>query len=116
MSSNNQEQDYGVLLTSKVTTYILPLQLALAQLPGSAIEAALGWAIGVAYRREILPGSTRARVPAWCVGADVQRERFNDLQRRMEGEASQSTGIDGSQRATRRRGIFGGVLEQLGAA
>ncbi|KAM0716433.1 hypothetical protein Q7P37_007878 [Cladosporium fusiforme] len=89
----NSAQEYGILLTSKATSYLLPLQLALAQLPGSAIAAGVGWIVGFAYRREILPGAARWRVPTWIVGGGEQKERYDSLRRRMEGEAGRATGV-----------------------
>lgn len=116
----NSAQEYGILLTSKATSYLLPLQLALAQLPGSALAAGLGWIVGFAYRREILPGAARWRVPTWIVGGGEQKERYDSLRRRMEGEAGRATGVqtDGTagQGQARRRGIMGGLVDQFRGA
>lgn len=115
--SASSAQEHGIMLTSKATSYLLPLQLALAQLPGSAIAAGVGWIVGFAYRREILPGATRWRVPAWLVGGAEQKERYDSLRRRMEGEAGRATGVqtDGQGQA-RRRGIVGGLVDQFRGA
>lgn len=114
MPTITPEREYGILLTSKVTSYILPLQLALSQLPGSAIAAAVGWAIGVAYRRDILPGAATWRIPGWIMGGAGQKERYDDLRRRMEGEAGRATGADtAGTDNVRRRGVFSGLMEQF---
>lgn len=114
--ASTANHDYGIMLTSKATSYILPLQLALAQLPGSALAAGVGWILGFAYRREILPGAVRWRVPAWVVGGREQKERYDHLRRRMEGEAGRATGVEGAaggREQARRRGVMGGLLDQL---
>lgn len=117
-----EQREYGLDLTSKSTTYILPLQLALAQLPGSAIAAGVGWLVGFAYRREILPGAARWRVPVWVVGGTEQKERYDNLRRRMEGEAGRATGVEGANGANggdqgvRRRGMVGGLVDQFRGA
>ncbi|EME45464.1 hypothetical protein DOTSEDRAFT_52734 [Dothistroma septosporum NZE10] len=113
--------DNGLMLTSKATSYLLPAQLALAQLPGSALAAALGWIVGFAYRRDILPGATTWRVPTWLIsGGDATRkERFNTMRRRMEGEVGQATGVDARPEGAgegRRRGVLGGLADQFRGA
>lgn len=115
-SSTSTNNEYGIMLTSKATSYLLPMQLALSQLPGSAIAAAIGWVIGKAYRREILPGATTWRIPNWLMGGGNQKERFEGLRRRMEGEAGRATGVDEPQGDTRRRGVVGGFLDQFRGA
>lgn len=103
-----------MLLTSKATSYVLPLQLALSQLPGSAVSAAIGWMIGLAYRREILPGAARWRIPGWIMGYGGQKERYDDLRRRMEGEAGRATGSNTTAaNNVRRRGVFSGLMDQF---
>lgn len=106
------------MLTSKATSYILPLQLALSQLPGSAISAGVGWVIGFAYRREILPGAAKWRVPLWMIGGSEQKERLDELRRRMEGEAGRATGVETNNTGdqARRRGVLGGLADQFRGA
>ncbi|KAI7235508.1 hypothetical protein KC330_g4277 [Hortaea werneckii] len=74
-ATGSSEREYGLELTSKATSYLLPLQLAFSQLPGSAIAASIGWVVGFAYRREVLPGAARWRVPSWVIGDSGQKER-----------------------------------------
>lgn len=108
-------------LTSKTTAYILPAQLSLAQLPGSLLCAAVGWAIGYAWRNEVLPYSGW-RVPGWLVGetkAEESRRRgsdgFEGMRRRLEGEATASAVDAGGGREEGRRRTLGGLLvEQFG--
>ncbi|QIW98681.1 hypothetical protein AMS68_004199 [Peltaster fructicola] len=114
--STQGEREYGMLLTSKATSYVLPLQLALSQLPGSAVAAAIGWIVGLAYRREVLPGAARWRLPSWIMGGGDQKERYDHLRRRMEGEAGRATGVEADTNNVRRRGVFGGLMDQFRAA
>jgi hypothetical protein len=109
-------REYGLNLTSKSTSYLLPLQLAFSQLPGSALAAGIGWIIGFAYRREILPGAARWRIPSWLIGGGAQKERFDSLRRRMEGEAGRATGVDADREQVRRRGFMGGLMDQFRGA
>nr|POE74686.1 dsc e3 ubiquitin ligase complex subunit 2 [Quercus suber] len=110
------QQERGLQLTSKATSYILPMQLALSQLPGSALAAGTGWLIGFAYRREILPGATKWRVPGWMIGGTAQKERYDSLRRRMEGEAGRATGVENATEHVRRRGVMGGLVDQFRGA
>ena len=87
----------------------------MSQLPGSAIAAAIGWLVGFAYRREILPGATRWRLPNWVIGG-TQKERFDSLRRRMEGEAGRATGAENNRDEARRRGVVGGLVDQFRGA
>ena len=107
----------GLMLTSKATSYLLPTQLALAQLPGSALAAGVGWIVGFAYRRDILPGVARWRLPGWVMGGREQKERYDSLRRRMEGEAGRATGVDNQrEQHARRRGVMGGLIDQFRGA
>ncbi|TKA64995.1 hypothetical protein B0A49_09471 [Cryomyces minteri] len=81
----------ALTLTSKSLSYLLPAQLALSQLPGSILPAVVGWLVGYAYRREILPGAARWRIPGW-------------------GEAAASgsgSGVDAGQGERARRRTYG---------
>lgn len=103
----------------------MPLQLALSQFPGSVLAAAVGWAVGTAYRRDILPGAATFRVPGWLVGEEKKRG-FEGLRARLDAErerdgpgAGLATGIlagetDGTrQRAPQRRTLGEMVAEQF---
>lgn len=98
------------------------------------LPSAVGWIVGVAWRAELLPGlspsSTGFRVPAWMVGererstgagagagaglgggsrSAAERERYEDLRRRLEGEvAASASGLEGvtSGQSQRLRGAF----------
>ncbi|KAF2812103.1 uncharacterized protein BDZ99DRAFT_496620 [Mytilinidion resinicola] len=113
----------SITLTSKTLSYVLPAQLALSALPGSALAAAVGWAVGTAYRRELLPGASGWRVPAWVVGEKQGQARsggFEGLRRRLEGEREGGIlagegvvggGADGGRgRGTGRRRTLGGLV------
>ncbi|KAF2749692.1 hypothetical protein M011DRAFT_465365 [Sporormia fimetaria CBS 119925] len=75
----------SITLTSKSTSYILPLQLAFSQFPGSLLAAAVGWAVGTAYRRDMLPYASAWRVPGWVVGEEKKKE-FEGLRARLDAE------------------------------
>ncbi|KAG8626664.1 hypothetical protein KVT40_005609 [Elsinoe batatas] len=107
----------SLMLTSKSTSYLLPAQLALSQFPGSAIGAVLGWCIGYAYRRELLPGAATWRLPDW-EGKRAERERFERLRRRMEGDAASASGVDTGAVTDggRRRGVARAILDQFRGA
>ncbi|KAJ4295326.1 hypothetical protein N0V90_007337 [Kalmusia sp. IMI 367209] len=75
----------SITFTSKATTYLPPLQLALSQLPGSLLGAAVGWTIGTAYRRDVLPYASTWRVPGWMVGEEKKRG-FEGLRARLDAE------------------------------
>ncbi|KAJ5183576.1 hypothetical protein N7492_001192 [Penicillium capsulatum] len=108
-----------LLLSDKSTTYIVAAQLALSQFPSMLLPAAVGWIVGVAWRAELLPGlspsATGFRVPAWVVGererrpgnggagSAAERERYEDLRRRLEGEVAASTGLEGGSGTGQRR-------------
>ncbi|KAF2849866.1 hypothetical protein T440DRAFT_532844 [Plenodomus tracheiphilus IPT5] len=96
---------HPLTLTSKSLSYLPPLQLALSQFPGSLLAAALGWAIGTAYRRDLLPGgAARWRVPGWVVGEERKKE-FEGLRARLDAEREREGGGSGSGLAT---GILAG--------
>ncbi|KAI5239545.1 hypothetical protein E4T43_06657 [Aureobasidium subglaciale] len=114
-ASDSPQTSSAINLTSKTMSYVLPLQLALAQLPGSAIVAGVGWLIGYAYRREILPGAATWRIPDTSAGKR-ERERFEGLRRRMEGEAATASGSRPEEaEGGRRRTIGGQLLDQFRA-
>lgn len=122
-----------LLLSDKSTTYLIAAQLALSQFPASLLPAITGWVISIAWRAELLPGLSPAsagfRIPAWLVGererrggaasaaAEVERERFEDMRRRLEGEA-EASGLEGAAPGQRRRngGNEGGLAERLRGA
>jgi hypothetical protein len=94
-STTNDDDVPGVTLSDKSTKYLLALQLALFQWPGSLLGATVGWMVGQAWRSELLPGAlTRWRVPGWLVGVRTPKssssERFEGMRRRLESEAGAS--------------------------
>ncbi|CAG7919934.1 unnamed protein product [Penicillium olsonii] len=121
----------SLLLSDKSTTYIVASQLALSQFPAMLLPSAVGWIVGVAWRAELLPGlssvSSGFRVPAWVVGeqerrsgptgSGAERERYEDLRRRMEGEVATASGLEGSGQAQRRgTGEDSGLVDRLRGA
>lgn len=116
VSASDTLPNSGIQLTSKSMSYLLPAQLALSQLPGSAIVAATGWLVGYAYRLDILPGAAGWRVPDRGARRK-ERVRFEGLRRRMEGEAvtaSGSVGVEaGVGEGGRRRPISTQILDQF---
>ncbi|KAK4974090.1 hypothetical protein LTR28_010485 [Elasticomyces elasticus] len=105
----------GIMLTSKSTSYLLPLQLALSQLPGSAITAAVGWVVGYAYRYEVLPGAARWRVPDLTKWRNARAESPEELPRETEGDAALSSGAERRPGGGRRRGLAGEVADRSAA-
>ncbi|KAE8355857.1 hypothetical protein BDV28DRAFT_162401 [Aspergillus coremiiformis] len=97
-ASSSSSSSLTLLFSDKSTTYLVAGQLALSQFPGMVLPAAVGWFVGLAWRMEVLPGvGVRWRVPAWVVGEKERRrvggaggteERFEDLRRRLAGEAA----------------------------
>ncbi|KAF2130266.1 hypothetical protein P153DRAFT_269647, partial [Dothidotthia symphoricarpi CBS 119687] len=72
----------SLTLTSKSISYLAPLQLAFSQFPGSLLAAAVGWAVGTGYRRDILPYAASWRVPGWVVG-EKRKGGFEGLRARL---------------------------------
>jgi hypothetical protein len=66
-------------------SYFIPIQLALSQFPSSILPAAVGWAVGYAYRNEAIPG-TSWRIPAWVLGQKSKGPNMETLRRRLESE------------------------------
>jgi hypothetical protein len=98
----------SLTLTSKSLSYLPPLQLALSQFPGSFLAAAVGWAVGTAYRRDLLPGAAGWRIPGWMVGEE-NKKGFEGLRARLDAERERE---GGSGAAT---GILAGETGQGGA-
>jgi hypothetical protein len=122
-SPPTNDQSQGITFSDKSYKYLLALQLALFQWPGSLLGALVGWVVGYSWRMEILPRSlTRWRLPGWMVGIRTQRrsEEFEGLRRRLEGEGSStatSTGVQGQEgEAGRRRNMGQQLLDQFRGA
>lgn len=82
-----------VSASDKAYAYILALQLAACQLPGSAVSAAVGWVVGYAWRLDLLPW-TRWRVGPQVVrmlGGEAEGREFEVLRQRLRGQE----GVDG---------------------
>lgn len=121
-NDNDASSSSGLVFTDKSTTYLLAAQLALSQFPGSLLAAAVGWLVGYAWRRELLPGAARWRMPAWITGATSEGERFEGLRRRLEGESARaadqgrSSGFDGGGEQAHRRTLGTQILDQFRGA
>jgi hypothetical protein len=104
-SGGEEGSDVGTIaLTSKSTSYILPLQLALSQFPYALAPALVGWIVGYGYRWELLPGGLW-RVPGWVVGQSKRLGPSGAGSGRVLDEASaRSSGADPGQAAAVRRG------------
>ncbi|KAF2628692.1 hypothetical protein BU25DRAFT_430527 [Macroventuria anomochaeta] len=110
----------SITITSKAASYLPPFQLALSQFPGSLLAAAVGWAVGTAYRRDLLPGASGWRVPGWMVGQEEgDKGGFEGLRQRLESERGDgaSTGIlAGETGGARQRRTLGEMIGgQFGA-
>lgn len=112
----------GILFTDKSIAYLFATQLALSQLPGGLLGAAVGWMIGYAWRRELLPGAARWRAPGWMVREKGESERFEGMRRRLEGESAiaadrgRASGVDGMPDRGQRRTLGTEILDQLRGA
>lgn len=113
----------GLTFSDKSSRYLMAIQLALFQWPGSLLGATVGWVVGYFWRNELLPGAlTQWRVPGWVVGIRSQKRsgEFEGLQRRLEGESS--TGTASGVQATaegepnRRRTMGQQLLEEVRGA
>lgn len=97
------DQAKGITFSNKSYVYLLAVQLALFQWPGSILGAIIGWIVGYSWRMEIMPRSlTKWRIPGWMVGIRTQRrsEEFEGLRRRLEGETSATATASGVQSQT----------------
>ncbi|KAI0007962.1 hypothetical protein F4779DRAFT_469900 [Xylariaceae sp. FL0662B] len=121
-SPSTNDQTPGITLSDKSLRYVLALQLALFQWPGSLLCAVIGWVVGYSWRMELLPRSLiRWRLPGWVVGIRTQRrsEEFEGLRRRLEGEnAATTAAASGSQSQAeieggRRRTMGQQVMDQF---
>jgi hypothetical protein len=79
--------------------------------------------VGTAYRRDLLPGASRWRVPGWMVGEEKKKE-FEGLRARLDaereregGDSGLATGIlagqTGGAEARQRRTLGDMVAEQF---
>lgn len=112
----------GLTFSDKSYRYLLAVQLALFQWPGSLLGAVVGWVIGYAWRNDLLPGSlTRWRIPGWMVGIRTQKrsQEFEGLRRRLEDENAPSataSGVQAPNDGGRRRTLGQQVLDQFRGA
>lgn len=96
----DEAQTPGLTFSDKSTRYLMALQLALFQWPGSLLGAVVGWVVGYSWRRELLPGVvTRWRIPGWLFGAKSQgtSQGFEGIRRRLEDEGSSMGTASGVQ-------------------
>lgn len=118
-SAGSNGHPSGIVFTDKFTTYLLAAQLALSQFPGSALGAAVGWIVGYAWRRELLPGTTKWRLPRWVLSETNDSQRFEGMRRRLEGESAmaadrgRASGAEGEPRGPQRRTLGSQFLEQF---
>lgn len=121
-STTSGENPSGILLTDKFTTYLLAAQLALSQFPGSVLAAVVGWLVGYAWRRELLPGATRWRVSKSILRESSESERFEGMRRRLEGERAlaadrgRASGVEPGPSSPQRRTLGTQFLEQFRGA
>lgn len=125
-SPPSNEAFVGLTFSDKSYLYLLATQLALSQFPGSFLSACCGWAIGYAWRNEVLPSNVvRWRIPSWMVGIRTNKrsENYEGLRRRLEAESSNTdlavtTSFDSNARAEqgRRRTLGRQLLDQFQGA
>ncbi|GAP85688.1 putative uba domain-containing protein ucp14 [Rosellinia necatrix] len=100
LSQSPGDQFQGVTLSDKTYRYLLALQLAVFQWPGSLLGALIGWVVGYAWRMEVLPRSlTRWRIPGWIVGIQTPRRshEFEGLRRRLADEGTPTAATTGAE-------------------
>ncbi|KAI9806151.1 MAG: hypothetical protein M1833_004558 [Piccolia ochrophora] len=118
--TSSSDTAHALTFSDKSTTYLLAAQLALAQLPGSALGAAVGWIVGYAWRTEILPGAVGARwrVPGWIVREPGAGVGYDGLRRRLEGEGEvvRASGVEGREEGRARRPLGSQMLDQFRGA
>jgi hypothetical protein len=121
VSPSPSDQFEGLTFSDKSYRYLLALQLALFQWPGSVLGALIGWVVGYAWRMEVLPRSLmRWRIPGWVVGIRTPRRsrEFEGLRRRLEDEGmptAAATGVQGQadSGSGRRRTMGQQVMDQF---
>ncbi|KAI1815735.1 hypothetical protein GGS20DRAFT_541737 [Poronia punctata] len=124
ISQSPNDQFEGLTFSDKSYRYLLALQLALFQWPGSILGAVIGWVVGYAWRMEVLPRSLmRWRIPGWIVGIRSPRrsQEFEGLRRRLEDEGTPTaaaTGVEGQTgiESGRRRTMGQQVMDQFQGA
>ena len=120
----NNDDAPGVTFSDKSTKYLMALQLALFQWPGSLLGAGVGWLAGQAWRSELLPAAlSRWRVPGWVVGmrGEKSSDRFEGMRRRLESEGASTGAASGAQQqagaeANRRRTMGQQLLDEIRGA
>jgi hypothetical protein len=122
-SGSPNDQSQGITFSDKSYKYLLAIQLAFFQWPGSLLGALIGWIVGCAWRLEMLPRAlTKWRIPGWMLGIHTQRrsEEFEGLRRRLEGEgsAAAATGLESNANGEvgRRRNIGQQIVDQFRGA
>lgn len=98
-SSPANDESAGLTFSDKSYRYLLAMQLALFQWPGSLFGAVVGWVVGYSWRNDLLPAIlTHWRIPGWVVGVRTHKrsEGFEGLRRRLEGEDSTTATATGA--------------------
>lgn len=112
LQATRQENEPAITVSDKIYVYIVAIQLAFCQPPGSLLGAAIGWIVGYAWRAELLPWG-RWRWPLWMFEKRTGREGYEGLRRVARGEdgaqesgpsvgAGEGTAAEGAAGATGR--------------
>ncbi|KAL8380697.1 hypothetical protein RB595_005125 [Gaeumannomyces hyphopodioides] len=120
-AADGSDDFVGLTFSNKSYKYVLAVQLALSQWPGSLLGAVVGWVVGYSWRNDLIPGRlTRWRAPGWLVGARAPPRRqteFDGLRRRLEDEGVSTATTSGvglqEAEAGRRRTVGQQIIEQL---
>jgi len=129
-SSPPNDESAALTFSDKSYRYLLAMQLALFQWPGSLLGALVGWVVGYSWRNDLLPAIlTSWRIPGWVVGIRTQKrsEGFEGLRRRLEGEDSPTatatatgaqvgTGASAGADTGRRRTMGQQIIDQVRGA
>ncbi|KAK9350043.1 hypothetical protein V1523DRAFT_356089 [Lipomyces doorenjongii] len=102
-SEPSSSTSHTITLSDKIFVYILSVQVALAQMPGSLICAFTGWLVGVLWTREVLPGRNW-RIPEWW----WERTRTQGMASLSAFGTGQVTGMGGANTETAGAATGGG--------
>ena len=108
---------YITIIIIDTIEYPVPLSALVTQ-SNADVAAAVGWGVGTAYRRDVLPGASRWRVPGWMVGEEKKggfeglRARLDAEREREGGGAGLATGILAEDGQARQRRTLGDMVAE----
>jgi hypothetical protein len=96
IAASREESEPAITLSDKFYVYIVALQLAFCQPPGSVLGAVVGWVAGYAWRTELMPWG-RWRYPLWLFekSRNAGEGGYEGLRRVARGGEQQGGAADG---------------------